>query len=40
MSEAASAFQFKEGGGFWLVTLFCVAVGVAVFAYFRKIDWI
>ena len=24
MSEAATAFQFQEGGGFWLVTAFCV----------------
>ena len=40
MSEAATAFQFKEGGGFWLVTALCVAFGVVVFAYFRKIHWI
>ena len=40
MSEAATAFQFKEGGGFWLVTLLCVAFGAAVFGYFRRIGWI
>ena len=40
MSEAASAFKFQEGGGFWLVTAFCVAVGVVVYFYFRRIHWI
>lgn len=40
MSEAGSAFQFKEGGGFWIVTIFVLLVGVTVFAFFRKIDWI
>jgi magnesium transporter len=40
MSEAASAFQFQEGGGFWLVTAFCVGVGIAVYFFFRRIHWI
>jgi magnesium transporter len=40
MSEATSAFRFQEGGGFWLVTAFCIAVGVAVYFFFRRIHWI
>lgn len=40
MSEAASAFQFTEGVGFWLVTAFCVGIGFLVFSFFRKIHWI
>jgi magnesium transporter len=40
MSEAATAFDFREGAGFWLVTAFVVMVGALVFAYFRRIDWI
>jgi magnesium transporter len=40
MSEAATAFNFQEGGGFWLVTFFCVLIGVGVFLYFRRIHWI
>lgn len=40
MSEAANALNLQEGGGFWLVTGVVLAVGVATFAYFRKIDWI
>jgi magnesium transporter len=40
MSEAATAFRFQEGGGFWLITVLCVAFGALVFAYFRKIGWI
>ena len=34
MSEAMNA------GGFWVVVGIVIAVGVATFAYFRKIDWI
>ncbi len=40
MSEAASALDFQEGGGFWLVTAVVLGVGVAITAYFRHIDWI
>ncbi len=40
MSEAATALDFKEGGGFWLVTAVVLGVGVAITAYFRHIDWI
>jgi magnesium transporter len=40
MSEAASALNFNEGGGFWLVTAVVLGVGVAITAYFRHIDWI
>ena len=34
MSEAMNA------GGFWVVVAIVIAVGVATFAYFRRIDWI
>jgi magnesium transporter len=40
MSEAASAFNFNEGGGFWIVTLFTVGAGSAALVYFRRIGWI
>ena len=40
MSEAGSAFQGAEAGGFWLVTLFVIVVAVAAAAFLRKIDWI
>ena len=40
MSEATSAFRFQEGGGFWVVTAFCVSVGVVVYFFFRRIHWI
>lgn len=40
MSEAATAFDFREGNGFWLVTGAVVAVGVLITWYFRRIDWI
>jgi magnesium transporter len=40
MSEAATAFKFAEGSGFWIVTGFCVFIGVMVFVLFRRIDWI
>ena len=40
MSEAATALDFKEGGGFWFVTAVVLGVGVAITAYFRHIDWI
>jgi len=40
MSEAAAAFDFREGPGFWLVTGLVAVVGVSVFLYFRRIRWI
>ncbi len=40
MSEAATALDLREGGGFWLVTAVVIGVGVAITAYFRHIDWI
>jgi magnesium transporter len=40
MSEAASVFGLPHAVGFWLVTAIVVAVGVSVFVYFRRIDWI
>jgi magnesium transporter len=40
MSEAGSAFQGAEAGGFWLVTLFVIVLAVAAAAFLRKIDWI
>lgn len=40
MSEAASALNFQEGSGFWLVTGLVVAVGALITWYFRRIGWI
>jgi magnesium transporter len=40
MSEAASVFGLPHAVGFWLVSAIVVAMGVAVFVYFRRIDWI
>lgn len=40
MSEAATALTFQEGFGFWIVTGLCLFIGVAVFAYFRRLRWI
>jgi magnesium transporter len=40
MSEAGLALDFAEQPGFWLVTLFTLALGAAAFAYFRRIGWI
>jgi magnesium transporter len=40
MSEAGSAFQGAEAGGFWLVTTFVIILAVAAAAFLRKIDWI
>ena len=40
MSEAGLALDFAEQPGFWLITGFMVALGVAAFIYFRRIDWI
>ncbi len=40
MSEAATAFDLREGNGFWLVTGLVIAVGALITWYFRRIDWI
>jgi magnesium transporter len=40
MSEAGSALGLPTPLGFWLITAVMVMVGVLVFAYFRRIDWI
>jgi magnesium transporter len=40
MSEASSALDLPAPLGFWLVVGVVVAIGVIVFVYFRRIDWI
>jgi magnesium transporter len=40
MSEASSALDLPAPLGFWLVVSVVVAIGVVVFVYFRRIDWI
>jgi magnesium transporter len=40
MSEAASVIGLPHVLGFWLVTGIVVMIGVVVFVYFRRIDWI
>jgi Mg2+ and Co2+ transporter CorA len=40
MSEAASSLALPAPLGFWVVVSVLVVIGVAVFAYFRRIDWI
>jgi magnesium transporter len=40
MSEAASAFDLREGNGFWLVTGLVIAIGALITWYFRRIGWI
>ncbi|HEY8847572.1 MAG TPA: magnesium transporter CorA family protein [Candidatus Limnocylindrales bacterium] len=40
MSEAGSAFQGGEAGGFWLVTGFVIFLAFAAAVFLRKIDWI
>ena len=40
MSEAASALGLPAPMGFWLVSAVVAVIGVLVFAYFRRIDWI
>jgi magnesium transporter len=40
MSEAARALGLPGALGFWLVTAVVATLGVLVFLYFRKIDWI
>jgi magnesium transporter len=40
MSEAVSAFDLREGSGFWIVTGVVLLVGLAITWWFRRIDWI
>ena len=41
MSEAGNAFNFAEGGGFWLVTGIDASLLAAIaVVYFRRIGWI
>ena len=40
MSEASTALDLPHPLGFWLIVAVVVAIGVAVFVYFRRIDWI
>jgi magnesium transporter len=40
MSEAGTALAFGEAPGFWVVTAIVGLVGLVVFLYFRRIDWI
>ncbi|HZW01650.1 MAG TPA: magnesium transporter CorA family protein [Candidatus Deferrimicrobium sp.] len=40
MSEAASALGLPGHMGFWLVTGVVLIIGLAVYLYFRRIDWI
>jgi magnesium transporter len=40
MSEASTAFDLPAPLGFWIVVAVVVAIGVIVFVYFRRIDWI
>ena len=38
-SEAASALDLCEGGGFWLVTGVVLGIGAIITYYFRRIGW-
>jgi magnesium transporter len=40
MSEAATALGLPHPLGFWLVAAVVAAIGMVVFVYFRRIDWI
>jgi magnesium transporter len=40
MSEAGTAFNGAEAGGFWIVTIGVVLLAVGAAAFLRKIDWI
>jgi Mg2+ and Co2+ transporter CorA len=40
MSEAASALGLPGNLGFWLVVAVVLGIGLAVYFYFRRIDWI
>jgi len=40
MSEAALAFRFGEGSGFWAVTIVLFVVAGAAAAYFRRSGWL
>jgi magnesium transporter len=40
MSEAAAALGLPGNLGFWVVAGIVLAIGMAVYLYFRRIDWI
>jgi magnesium transporter len=40
MSEASTSLGLPHAVGFWLVAGVVMAIGVMVFVYFRRIDWI
>jgi magnesium transporter len=40
MSEAGSAFQFKEATGFWIVTVTAIVIALLIYFYFRRRNWI
>jgi magnesium transporter len=40
MSEAGAALNLVEAPGFWIVTGVVILIGLGVFLYFRRIDWI
>ncbi len=40
MSEAGAALNLVEAPGFWIITLFVLAIGLAILIYFKRIDWI
>lgn len=40
MSEAALAFDFGEGPGFWIVTALIAVAAAAGLVYFRRIGWL
>ena len=40
MSEAASAFQGLEGGGFYVVVMITVLASLAAVVFLRRIDWL
>jgi magnesium transporter len=40
MSEAVSALEFPGHLGFWIVVAVVLGIGLLVYLYFRRIDWI
>jgi magnesium transporter len=40
MSEAGHALGLPTPLGFWIIAILMVVVGILVFAWFRRIDWI
>jgi magnesium transporter len=40
MSEASTSLGLPHEVGFWLITGIVLSIGVVVFVYFRRIDWI